>query len=193
MINLKHLDVSNNCLTSLDGIENLFNLESLYINTNPIKCIKCIKDLINLKELCISGMCELKSISGIEKLINLNDLFITDNMKLESLMPVFKLNNLTDLQCWHLWGLEPFKQLNVIKYVENDKFIIFNYWQHKCKLYTHLKAVVFKCVKLLLIKHFGDNLTLREDFEYYSTKKKIKDCSIVMRPPNFHQFVWRFD
>jgi Leucine-rich repeat (LRR) protein len=91
------LDCSYNQLTSLEGIENLVNLEGLYCSDNQLTSLEGIENLINLKELICSNN-QLTSLEGIENLIHLKGLYCSDN-QLNSLEGIENLINLKKLWC----------------------------------------------------------------------------------------------
>ena len=75
---IKVLDCSYNNLTSLDGIENLTNLELIYCHNNNLTSLGDIENLRNLKELYCPYN-NLTSLNGIENLTNLKYIYCSDN------------------------------------------------------------------------------------------------------------------
>ena len=64
------LDISKSNIKSLNGIENLVNLTTLYCRFNQLTSLNGIENLVNLTELnCCDN--QLTSLNGIEKLVNL--------------------------------------------------------------------------------------------------------------------------
>ena len=67
------LHCSNNQLTSLEGIENLVNLQKLNCSHNRLTSLEGIENLVNLRQLyCYNN--QLTSLEGIENLVNLQTL-----------------------------------------------------------------------------------------------------------------------
>jgi Leucine-rich repeat (LRR) protein len=91
------LDCSNINLDSLEGIENLINLENLHCPFNNLTNLDEIENLINLKVLsCWEN--SLTSLNGVEKLINLKTLNCSYN-NLTNLNGIENLINLKHLFC----------------------------------------------------------------------------------------------
>jgi len=74
LYNLKILDISDNNLTSLEGIENLTELEEIFLSFNKLTSIEEIENLNKLKILLV-GNNRLKTLEGIR---NLTELEICD-------------------------------------------------------------------------------------------------------------------
>ena len=75
---LTELRCASSNLTSLDGIENLINLETFDCSYNKISSIEGIENLVNLTYLDCSHN-ELTSLKGIEKLSKLELISYSDN------------------------------------------------------------------------------------------------------------------
>ena len=95
---IKEINCYNKQLTSLEGIENLINLERLYCEYNRLTSLKEIENLVNLKELDCSGN-ELTGLEGIENLVNLKEFDCHSNM-LTTLEGIENLVNLKELWCY---------------------------------------------------------------------------------------------
>jgi Leucine-rich repeat (LRR) protein len=68
--------VSNNPILTLDGIENLNQLSSLFIASTRIVSLKNLESLINLEQLDLSSFettIKLVSLRGVEKLTKLTE------------------------------------------------------------------------------------------------------------------------
>ena len=89
------LDISGSNITSLDGIENLVHLTTLYCYSNELRSLNGIENLVNLTTLHCSHN-QLTSLSGIQNLVNLTTLFCSDN-QLTSLNGIENLVHLTNL------------------------------------------------------------------------------------------------
>ena len=78
LTNLERLELDNNNLTSLEGIENLTNLKWLDLSNNKLTSLEGIKNLTNLEVLKLSNN-KLTSLKGIENLTNLEVLGLQNN------------------------------------------------------------------------------------------------------------------
>ncbi len=87
LVNLKTLNLSNNRICQIQGLETLTQLEKLDLNNNRISEIKSITGLNQLRHLYISDN-QIKDISGIEKLIRLEHLNIFRN-QIKDITPLF--------------------------------------------------------------------------------------------------------
>ena len=94
---IKEIDCRNNHLTSLDGIENLVNLEKLFCWNNDLNSLEGIENLVNLKVLSCSNNL-LNSLEGIENLVNM-EYFNCSANHLTSLDGIENLVNLKFLYC----------------------------------------------------------------------------------------------
>jgi Leucine-rich repeat (LRR) protein/cellulose biosynthesis protein BcsQ len=92
---LESLDISNNIITDLVGLENLSNLKVLSISKNLIKEIQSLDNLKSLRELDASFN-EISSFKGLEHLGKLNQLFINNN-KISDISGVEHLKSLKQL------------------------------------------------------------------------------------------------
>jgi hypothetical protein len=113
------LDISDSCITTLRGIENLPKLEILYSYDNKVIMLEPIQKLANIKELyftkskiinleliqnlrsleiLICSYGRLSSLKGIENLINLKVLECSNN-NLINLNNIENLHNLTSINC----------------------------------------------------------------------------------------------
>ena len=72
------LNCSDNQLTSLEGIENLVNLQQLSCYRNQLNNLEGIENLVNLQQLYCS-VNKLTSLRGIENIVNLQRLYCYNN------------------------------------------------------------------------------------------------------------------
>jgi hypothetical protein len=116
---LKRLNLNNNAITKIEGIDKNLNLEVLHLSHNNIEEIHNLDDL-NLTELYLFGnniryaysldklpklrvldlsRNKLKRIKGLKDLISLRKLFLSDNQisKISSLVYLENLQDLSDL------------------------------------------------------------------------------------------------
>ncbi|EHQ91784.1 cell wall-binding protein [Desulfosporosinus youngiae DSM 17734] len=77
-VNLKTLDVGNNELTRITALSKLKNLKTLKINNNGLKDISAIKDLTSLTYLDISDN-YITNFTPLKNLTNLTTLYLDDN------------------------------------------------------------------------------------------------------------------
>ncbi len=126
---VKLLDLHNNNITVINGLEKLCSLQILYLQGNKIieisglntlenleelklsnNNIKDITGLTHLKNLKILDLCnnEIESISGLESLTSLENLVLSDN-KINKISGLDSLKNLIDL----------YLNYNEIKIIEN--------------------------------------------------------------------------
>jgi internalin A len=117
LITLKHLDLDNCGIISLNGIENLLLIElDLYSNKiknieplRKMKSLECLElshnkitnftplnNLANLKTLFLNGI-HIIDLKPLSQLSNLKELHMTLNSKIKDLSPLMKLKNLQKL------------------------------------------------------------------------------------------------
>ena len=94
------LDLYNNQLTSVKGLEKLTKLKELFLSDNQLTSVKGLEKLTQLKELYLSNN-QLTDVKGLEKLTQLEKLHLTNNQ-------------LTDVR-----GLEKLTQLKVLYLSDN--------------------------------------------------------------------------
>ena len=92
---LTSLDLSNNELSSLSGLENLSNLSSLDLRNNQLSSLEGLGQLSNLSYLDLRNN-QLSSLEGLEQLSNLSSLDLGFN-QLSSLEGLGQLSNLSSL------------------------------------------------------------------------------------------------
>jgi Leucine-rich repeat (LRR) protein len=97
LINITHLDCSNNNISSLEPIRSLINITYLDFGNNNIPNIEPIKDLINIAILDCSDN-QITSLEPIKDLINIESLYCYNN-KITSLEPIDNLINIRNLYC----------------------------------------------------------------------------------------------
>lgn len=112
---IKEINCSNQKLKSIEGIENLRNLERLYCYNNNLTTLKDIKNLTNLRYLYCSNN-NLTSLEGIENLRNLERLYCSIN-KITSLNGIENLRNLKELHFREnkISSIKEIKNLNNLK------------------------------------------------------------------------------
>ncbi|MBK3914675.1 leucine-rich repeat domain-containing protein [Listeria ivanovii] len=95
---IKEVHADDRDITSIEGLQYLFNLNKLYLADNQISDIRSLEVLTNLKELYLdnNGLTD-KGVSGLINLAHLNTLSIRDN-KVSGAMARNLMNNLTKLK-----------------------------------------------------------------------------------------------
>ncbi len=78
---VKGLNLSNNQLTEVKGLEKLTQLTHLYLYDNQLTDVKGLEKLTQLKELYLYGN-QLTDVKGLEKLTQLRNLSLRDNLDL---------------------------------------------------------------------------------------------------------------
>ena len=92
---LTELDISDNCITALDGISALQQLTYLNASDNDIASSSALEAFPNLTYLSLSGN-NLSELDGLKNLTDLSTLDISDNY-ISDLAPLTGLKNLTEL------------------------------------------------------------------------------------------------
>lgn len=157
MQNLIFLDVSDNNLTSLDGIVGLANLKTLNAGKNRITEIKQLENLWNLKKLELYSN-QLKNLNGIQNLTKLTYLNLSDNQ----LTNLKGMNKLTKLSCLGLSG-NRLKNVKEIKNLKNLKKLSLNENQ---------------------LQGIGEMKKLEKLKELYISENKLKNIKGVQRLKN---------
>ena len=86
LISLTDIRIKTSSIESLNGIENLVNLQNLYIgNCKKLQSIKAINHLPNLKELYLDTCQNINNYEEVTDLPNLEALSLTDCGKVQSL------------------------------------------------------------------------------------------------------------
>ena len=121
--NLTKLYLSDNQISEIKGLDKLNNLTSLYLSDNQISEIKGLDELINLTELSLTSN-QISEIKGLDKLKNLTSLFLPDN-QISEIKGLDKLNNLTKLylfsnQISEIKGLEKLNNLKLFYLSDNQ-------------------------------------------------------------------------
>jgi internalin A len=75
---LEKLDLSNNQITKIEGLDKLVNISKLSINRNKITKIEGLDKLVNIKHLYLSDN-KITKIEGLDKLVNIISLYLDSN------------------------------------------------------------------------------------------------------------------
>jgi len=135
--NLRILKLNNNRITNLEGLENLKGLERLFLRNNRVEDIKALNEFINLKHLDLSGNPTITEISEV-----LNELPNLETVKLWN-CNIRKFSKSTETIFWRNQNYRYFT-----KYNEND----INFYEDKYsrvassdnKLYKHFVKWLLK-------------------------------------------------
>jgi len=104
------LDLHNNFITEIKGVESLINIKELVLSSNSITEIKGLKSLINLQKLDLSDN-SITEIKGLKSLINIQKLKLSCNFITE----IKGLKSLINLQILSL----PYNSITEIKGLES--------------------------------------------------------------------------
>jgi len=117
LVHLKHLDLSFNQIRLIKGLESLTGLESLYLVHNKITKLEGLQTLTKLVLLEL-GDNRLRVIENLDQLTNLEELYLGKNklseLHSESLSHLSKLRVLS-IQCNRLLKLEGFQALTSLE------------------------------------------------------------------------------
>ena len=99
LVNLQELNLSINQITKIEGLEQLVNLWRLDLSDNQINKIEGMNHLLNLNSLYLSSN-KITKIEGLDNLVNLHDLVLMSNQitKIEGLNNLINLSDLTLIQ-----------------------------------------------------------------------------------------------
>lgn len=96
LVNIDCLDVSSNQLKSLSGVEHLKKLAMFYANSNQLTSIRQIKHLVNLEYVSVMGN-KLTSVNEIKNLPGLQ-YFMADGNRIRNLPNLSKHTNFVNLE-----------------------------------------------------------------------------------------------
>ena len=98
---IKELDLSNNQISDIKGLEKFSNLEVLKLNNNKISKIEELSSLTKLQELYLRNN-KISKINGIEKLQNLHSLDLSNNITITKIPEaITKISSLKNLRVWN--------------------------------------------------------------------------------------------
>ena len=98
---VRELDLSNNQISNLKGIEKFSNIRVLKLNNNKIKKIEGVYGLESLEKLLLRNN-QIKEIKNLEKFSNLEHLDLSNNPTITQIPEV--LNELPNLETIKLWN-----------------------------------------------------------------------------------------
>ena len=122
-INLRELNLSENKISEIKGLDSLVNLQELYLDHNQVKEIKGLDSLVNLRTLSISCN-EIREIKGLDNLVNLQILRLSSN-KIKEINGLDKLINLNELYLFsnkltEMNGINMLINLQILNLSHND-------------------------------------------------------------------------
>ncbi len=161
---VKELDLSNNQITTLEGIELFPNIRILKLNNNKLIEIEGDENLKNLEMLYLRNN-QIKEIINLEKFSNLNLIDLSDNPTIIKIPEVLnKLGNLKTVRLWNCniknfsKSTEKFFWMNqnyryFTGYNENDKRFYESRYRRVAssdnKLYKHFVEWILKIQNLM--------------------------------------------
>lgn len=99
VLKITYLSAIDDGITDLSGIENLTNLQSLFLGGNPISDLSPLKDIKALSTLNLAG-CQIDDVAPLENLDNLQQLYLSDN----EIKDISSLKGLSNLQYLYIDG-----------------------------------------------------------------------------------------
>ncbi|MFX1378377.1 MAG: leucine-rich repeat domain-containing protein [Promethearchaeota archaeon] len=111
---LNEIDLSNNQISDLDGIEKFSNLRVLKLNNNQITKVEGLENLKRLEKLFLRNN-RITEINGIINLVNLKHIDLSNNPTITEIPEV--LNDLPSLKTIKLWDC------NIKKYLASTEKI----------------------------------------------------------------------
>ena len=93
LVGLQKLNLYDNMITMINGLDNLVNLQELDLCRNKITEIKGLDNLVNLQKIGLSCN-KITEIQNIDNLVNLHTLYLSYNIITE----IEGLHNLVNLQ-----------------------------------------------------------------------------------------------
>ena len=183
---IEDLDLNDNLIKNLSGIEKFSNLVHLKLNNNQITSIKELRQLKQLQNLSLSNN-NISDLRELNNIVNVRHVDFSGNKNIEEIPE--SLNNLANLETLKLWNcnIKKFSSTNSKFFWMEQNYRYFKGCSHKDKEYyekTHNKLSssdnklykdfvvwVIKMRNLMLIQ----KVTYREieDFEGDTTKNAI--------------------
>ncbi len=155
---IEELDLSNNRITMIKGLENFINLKKLNLKNNYIKEIEGIEELKKLETLDLSGNININKIPEfLEDLNSLEMLKLTD----------CRISDFSDSVSNFFWMGQNFRYYT--EYTENDEIYYEKYHKSKAgingRLYKNFVKWLFK-----LKDHMNNYNFTHKDIEKFETK-----------------------
>lgn len=121
--NIKHLEIFKMDEYAAENIQNLYQLEQLYIRQTSIKSIDGLRNLSNLKRLELMRLPKLESISSIQECKDINELLFQNCKKVTDWEIISKLSNLKNLTLENCGTLNDISFLKPLENLESAAFI----------------------------------------------------------------------
>ncbi|CAL6047177.1 Conserved_hypothetical protein [Hexamita inflata] len=115
LVNLKELDLANNCFNDLTPLQNLVKLTKLNLSSCEITNIEPLQSIINLEDLDLSQNSNLTNLIPLQKLMKLAILNLKYCQKLKQFDPLRSLIDLKQL----ILDFNDLKDISFIKYLTN--------------------------------------------------------------------------
>jgi len=183
---IEELDLTDNQIEEIKGLEEFSNLKVLRLNDNQITQIEGLEQLKKLKYLSLRNN-RISEIKGLESLSNLHILDLSRNTNIHEIPE--SLNKLTSLETLKLWNCDIKNYIECTSkyfwmnqnyryysgYTQKDKEFYEKTHSNKAssnnKLYKHFVEWVIKISNLMKEQRFGyDDI---EKFETETTKNAI--------------------
>ena len=179
---LKKLDLSNNYIDNLTGIESLIYLEWINLENNNIKKISILIKLINLVEIyCSNNLIEnFSDCSQLEKLKNLEIFDISGNEI---------VNSMKNLRITIIYYCPNLKFLNRNLVNETERNSSLEYFNGKLTTDLVEKRIKEKSNSSNLIELNLSSLKLKDEFELFSEKTYPKLKKLNLSKNNFTSFI----
>ena len=181
-ITIKKLDLSNNCISGLNGIEKLLNLEWINIENNNIKIISPLFKITNLIELYCSNN-KIDYFDDINQLTKLKKLEILDISRNGI------VNNNKNFRIFIIYYCSNIKFLNRNIISEKEKNISTEYFNGKLTLDMVEKRIGEKSTTNNIIELDLSSLNLKDEIDLFSEKNYPKLKKINLSKNNFTSFI----
>jgi len=184
--NIEDLDLSDNLIKNLNGIEKFSNLKHLKLNNNQITSIKELDHLKKLQILSIRNN-KISDLRELNRLVNVRYIDFSGNTNIEEIPE--SLNELSNLETLKLWNcnIKKFSSTNSKFFWMEQNYRYFKGYSHKDKEYyekTHNKLAssdhkLYKKFVIWLIKMRREmrkqKVSYREieNFEDVNTKNAV--------------------
>ncbi|MBN1802155.1 MAG: leucine-rich repeat protein [Candidatus Lokiarchaeota archaeon] len=185
LIKLKRLNLSNNNITEIEGIQHLSDLLHLDLSNNKIKKITNLENCKKLEHLDLSGN-DIEKIEGLENLKDLKELKLEEN-KIKAIENINHLSKLTWLdlrgnELTRIENLDELTNLETLNLSENPISKLEN-----LDSLTNLKRLHVKYLPIVRIEGL-DRLVSLEVLTISSNIKKYLDIEGLARLGNLEDF-----
>ncbi len=138
---IEELDLSNNDIINMEGLESFPNLKTLKLNNNQITKLRGIKNLNNLENLFLRGN-RVSEIVGVENFTHLKHIDLSGNSVITEIPE--ELNYLDELETVKLWNcnIKKFTESTEKYFWTNQNYRYYTGYTEEDKLYyenNHIK------------------------------------------------------